>query len=104
MADSAAFEAACTGLEKQGALERLVARGTIRLVLKQAGLDPRTATARELAVAVRRLLPAELAARGVAEPDALGASVAEALEGLGSRAGGGRDTPEAIFARLGGNG
>jgi hypothetical protein len=52
MADSAAFEAACTRLEESGALDRLAARGTIRLVLKAAGLEPKGVTARELVVAV----------------------------------------------------
>ena len=100
MTDSAAFDAACASLERNGTLDRLVARGTIRLVLKQAGLEPKTVTARELAVAVKRLLPAELAARGVPAPEVVCASIAEALQRVESRAA--SDTPEAIFARLGG--
>ena len=100
MADSAAFEAACTALERSGALDRLVARGTLRLVLKAAGLEPKTATARDLVVAVKRLLPAELAARGVGRPDALCASVADALGGVAEDRSSG-DTPEEVFARLG---
>ena len=100
MADSAAFEAACASLEEVGALDRLVARGTIRLVLKEAGLESRTVTGRELAVAVERLLPAALSAHGVPEPEPLCASIAKALERVENRVA--DDTPEAIFARLGG--
>jgi len=100
MAESAAFEAACAALEQSGALDRLAARGTIRLALKQAGLEPRTATARELRVVAGRLLPAELAARGVAEPDAVCAAIAKALEGVESTPA--SETPDAVFARLGG--
>jgi hypothetical protein len=98
--DSTAFEAACTRLEQSAALDRLVARGTIRLVLKEAGLDPKTVTGRALAVAVERLLPAALSSRGVAEPERLSASIARVLESIEPRAAG--DTPEAIFGRLGG--
>ena len=100
MADSAAFEAACACLEQSGALDRLVARGTIRLALKAAGLEPKSVTARELAVAVERLLPPELSARGIAEPGAVCASIARALEGV--QDGASSETPEAVFARLGG--
>lgn len=99
MADSAAFEAACAGLEDSGALDRLAARGTIRLVLKEAGLEPKTVTARELGVVVERLLPAALETRGVSEPTAPCAAIRRALERVTDRAG---DTPDAIFARLGG--
>jgi hypothetical protein len=101
MAESAAFEAACTRLEEGGALDRLAARGTIRLVLKKAGLEAKTVTSHALTVAVERLLPAELSARGVAEPAPVCASIAEVLRAVENRAG--DDTPEAVFARLGGS-
>lgn len=101
MAESTAFEAACTSLEENGALDRLAARGTIRLALKEAGLEPKTVTAKELRVVATRLLPRELKSRGVPEPEALAALIARALEGIdeGSRS----DTPDAVFARLGGS-
>lgn len=101
MPESAAFEAACNCLEQSGSLDRLAARGTVRLALKQAGLDPKAVTARELVVVARRLLPAELQARGVSDADGLCTRIAKALEGIESS--GGADTPEAIFARLAGS-
>jgi hypothetical protein len=99
--ESSAFEAACSCLEKSGSLDRLAARGTVRLALKQAGLDPKAVTARELVVVARRLLPAELQARGVADSEALCTRIAKALESVDSGSSG--DTPEAIFARLAGS-
>jgi len=99
MAESAAFEAACTCLEQSGALDRLAARGTIRLALKQAGLEPKTVSARQLGVVLEKLLPAELTSRGISAPDELIRRISKALENVDGGARG--DTPEAIFARLG---
>ena len=102
MAESAAFEAACTCLESSGVLDRLAARGTIRIALKQAGLEPKAVTARQLGVVLEKLLPAELASRGIPSPGELCARIGKALESVD--AGAARaDTPEAIFARLAGS-
>jgi hypothetical protein len=100
MADSAAFEAACACLEQASSLDRLSARGTIRLALKEAGLEAKTVSARELEVVVKKVLPGELAARDVATPDAVCERIAKALQGLGGSAT--ADSPEAVFARLAG--
>jgi hypothetical protein len=102
MAESAAFEAACTCLEQSGSLDRLAARGTIRLALKQAGLEPKTVSARQLDVVLTKLLPAELTSRGITAPQELCARISKALAGVdaGARA---ADTPESIFARLAGS-
>jgi hypothetical protein len=102
MADSSAFEAACACLEQSSSLDRLAARGTIRLALKEAGLEAKTVTARQLEVVVNKVLPAELAARDVATPDAVCARIATALRGLDGAGAVGADTPEAVFARLAG--
>jgi hypothetical protein len=101
MAESAVFEAACSCLEQEGSLDRLAARGTIRLTLKQAGLEPKTVTARQLDVVLKKLLPAELTSRGIPAPDELCARISKALEGIDS--GARSDSPEAIFARLAGS-
>jgi hypothetical protein len=100
VAESAAFEAACNSLEQSSSLDRLAARGTIRLALKQAGLDAKSVTAQQLVVVVKRLLPAELTSRGVADPDSLCTAIARALEGVAG--GAAAETPEAVFQRLGG--
>ena len=69
MADSAAFEHACASLEQLTPLSRLEARGTIRIVLKEAGFAPASVTASDLRVLFRAVLPQELAARGVVETE-----------------------------------
>jgi hypothetical protein len=99
MAESAAFEAACTCLEESGALDRLAARGTIRIALKQAGLEPKAVTASQLRVVLDKLLPTELTSRGVATPAELCARIRKALEGVEPAKS--TESPEAIFARLG---
>jgi hypothetical protein len=105
MADSHAFEAACEALERAGGMERLAARGTIRLALKQAGLDAQSVTADQMRVAAARVLPGELRARGVADPAAIERAIVTALAGVrAGAADGAPDSPEAIFARLGGRG
>jgi DNA-directed RNA polymerase subunit beta' len=66
MPDSTAFEYACTELEAQTALDRLASRGTIRIALKQAGLEARSVAPEQLAVVVQKILPAELSSRSAA--------------------------------------
>ena len=100
MADSPCFELACEVLERDTALGRLEARGTIRLTLKAAGLDARDVTPEQMGMAVDKLLPRELAARGVANGGAICAAVKAKLVGVKSSRSG--DSPEAVFARLGG--
>jgi hypothetical protein len=101
MAESAAFEAVCASLEQNSSLDRLEARGTMRLALKQAGLDPKAVTGRQLAAVLEKLLPAELASRGIASPEALCTRIGAALASVDASAR--TDTPEAIFARLAGS-
>lgn len=99
MAEATTFDFVCDELERGTSLDRLEARGTVRIAAKQAGLDPNTATPAELAVVVEKVLPGELASRGIEGA----ASLCEALaKRVAVRApGDARETPEAIFARLG---
>ena len=48
MPDSAAFEWTCNELEERCSLDRLEARGTVRLALKQAGLEARSVTPEQM--------------------------------------------------------
>ena len=100
MADSRCFELACEVVERDTSLDRLQARGTIRLALKAAGLDARDVTPEQMSIAVARLLPGELKARGIENGDAVCAALEARLVGMESSHG--ADTPEAVFARLGG--
>jgi hypothetical protein len=100
MADLTAFEHACEGLERLTNLSRLEARGTMRIVLKEAGLDPGSVKAGELRVVAKKTLPKQLAARGVEDAESVCERLGSELGGIQDTAGG--DTPEAVFARLGG--
>jgi hypothetical protein len=100
VADSAVFEWACEELERASGLSRLQARGTLRLVLGQAGLDPRSVRAAQLRVIALRLLPKELRARGLENVDEIceGLSACPAsTEPSGAEA----DDTEEVFKRLG---
>jgi hypothetical protein len=99
MADSIAFTTACETLEGSTSLDRLEARGTVRLALKQAGLDAGTVSPSQLRVVVEKVLPVELESRGV-DPGAIG-GVISALNGLSDGGVIAGDSPEAIFSRLG---
>lgn len=97
-AESAAFEVACDVLEAGTSLERLEARGTVRLALKQAGLSPKSVSPDQLAVVAERLLPHELLARGIG-PDLVCPQLREALGRL--EVTDADDAPEALFVRMG---
>jgi hypothetical protein len=103
MAGSSAFEWLCTALEESTTLERLEARGTVRIALKEAGLEPRTVTPDELRVVAQKILPRELRNRGVPNEAALCDRMVAGLQVLERQSGGqATDTPDAIFRRLGG--
>ena len=99
MAASAAFDRVCADLEAASVFTTLEARGTVRLALKQAGFDPKAVTGAQLAVVVRRVLPRELELRGIEDAEALCERLAGSVESLPPEDG---DTPEEVFARLGG--
>jgi len=100
MADSPSFELACEALERDTSFDRLEARGTVRLALKAAGLDARSVTPDQMRVVVKNILAGELASRGVENGDRVCAALGESLAGLAI--GHVAETPEAVFARLGG--
>lgn len=102
MADSAAFEWACDTLERTSSLSRLEARGTVRLILKEAGLASASVKPGDLRVAVERLMPAALASRGIDDADRVCGELCSGLAVLPAAAGGGAEAPEAIFSRLAG--
>jgi len=100
MSDSEAFDFVCDQLEQGSSLDRLAARGTVRLALKQAGLEARSVSPDEMGVVVEKLLPKELATRGIEGGEAL---CAKLKQGLGSLAPGrAAESPDAVFRRLGG--
>jgi hypothetical protein len=94
------FDFAAERLEAATSFSRLEARGTLRLALREAGLD-HTAGSGELVVVLRRVLPRELGARGVASGDSVCEGIARAVSQQpfdAPRA----ETAVEVFRRLGG--
>jgi hypothetical protein len=94
------FEWVSDEIERATSLDRLAARGTVRIALREAGLEPSSLDQRQLVVVLERVLPAQLAARGVADAESVCAGLRTRLPSAAPRASG--DTPETIFHRLAG--
>jgi len=99
MAESQAFDRVCIMLEHLTELNRLEARGTVRIALKQAGLKSDSVRADEMVVAISAILIGELEARGIAEAADLCGKITDSLSRIDEAAR--DDAPEDIFARLG---
>lgn len=104
MADAPAFDWICNELEQRSALDRLEARGTVRIALKEAGLDSRSLTADQVRVVLEKVLPKELESRGVADAGSLCTGLAASLKqaAAGWAEGSGAESPEDVFRRLAG--
>ncbi|HKE12445.1 MAG TPA: hypothetical protein VKE73_12835 [Myxococcota bacterium] len=100
MSASTVFERTCSELAQATSFDTLSARGTVRLALKSAGLDPGEVTSGQMLVVLQRLLPGELKARGVKEPESVCATIAARIDGLAPEAP--AQSVEAVFRRLGG--
>jgi len=79
MAVSPVFEWVSAELERRTPLSRLEARGTIRLLLKQRGLEPGSVNAAQMDVVIRRLLPPALEVRGIEDAESVSNELAPAL-------------------------
>ena len=101
MSVARSFAHVCEALESKTQLNRLEARGTVRIALREAGLDVSSVTARQMSVVVERILPGELQSRGVGDTDSICRDLVRSLASLPSD--GASETPESVFGRLGGN-
>jgi hypothetical protein len=99
MAESVAFSFVCEQLEQRTSLDRLEARGTVRIALKQAGLEAGSVVPDQMEVVLERLMPGELASRAVEGAESLCAELIRAVAGLSVETA--ADSPESVFARLG---
>jgi hypothetical protein len=95
------FEFVAARLEEATSLDKLEARGTVRIALKEAGLDPRSVTVEQMAVMLVRAMPKELGSRGVEGADEVCRGLATAVKGFSEGAAVRTETPEDIFRRLG---
>jgi hypothetical protein len=101
VSETRSFTSVCERLDSLTKLDRLEARGTVRLALKEAGIDPAAVSPREMSVVLEKVLPAELRARGVASPESICRELAASLSTLPREEG--SDSPDRIFARLAGS-
>lgn len=101
MSTSPAFEWTATRMEGLFGLSRLEARGTLRHLLKDAGLEPETVQPAHLEVALTRLLPKLLKSRGVPNSEPACASLARDLTEAKLEGGDSKAAPESVFKRLG---
>ena len=99
MNGSSAFTWTCAEIERATSLSELVARGTVRLALKQAGLEAQTVSGKEMAIVLREILPQELANRAVADSKRLCSDLAARIL---TRNFEGSDAVAEVFQRLGG--
>ncbi len=98
------FDLAAERLEHHTSLDRMEARGTLRLVLKESGLDPKRVTPGQLCVVLANVMPRELKTRGVGDP----AAVCNAVTGDLTESWALTDMPpssdpDEVFGRLGGD-
>jgi hypothetical protein len=100
MSTSPVFEWLCTELATRTGFDALKSRGTLRLALQSAGVEPRTLSKEHALVVVERVLPRELGLRGVANAPAVCTELALALR-LMTFAKAGPESADAAFARLG---
>lgn len=100
MSTSPVFDWLATELETRTGLDALKSRGTLRLALHGAGLEPRTLTKEQASVVIDKILPGELKLRGFSSAPSMCMHLAAALR-LMVFSSSGPEAAEAAFARLG---
>ena len=99
--DTALFDLAADSLEQHSAFDRLEARGTLRIALKAAGVDPKNLTGAQLQVVFEKVMPGELESRGVSNArDVCAAVLADLARASGAAAVASATSPDDIFRRL----
>ena len=101
VADSPAFGWTCEELERETDLDRLEARGTVRIALKSSGLEAGSVLPDQMRVVIERVLPGELIARGVTGAEAICSRLASRVGSVDS--GAVSESPDEVFRRLGGS-
>ena len=95
------FDFVADELERRTDLAKLEARGTVRLALKEAGLDARTVTAEQMAVMLQKVMPGEMRSRGIDAAQSICEGIVTALKAAHPTSGSpDTESPEAIFRRL----
>ena len=95
------FDFVAERLEHHTGFSQLEARGTLRIALKAAGLEPKNLTGAQLQVVFEKVMPGELERRGVSNmQDVCAAVLVDLGSAGGAAAGAGATSPEEIFRRL----
>jgi hypothetical protein len=98
------FDIAAEKLEGSTEMDRLAARGTLRIAIKEAGLDPHKLTIPQLRAVFEKLMPKELDARGVgdaaAKCEATMDEIARSADAIDIAS---SASPDDVFKRLGGS-
>lgn len=102
MAASEVFDWVADQLVERTMLTRLEARGTVRLVVRDAGLNPETVAAFQMRIVLTRLMPSALEKRRIEGAKELCATIADTLDSFeGSTP---REDAYDVFERLEGRG
>lgn len=99
MSPPSLFDALAAELEARTSFNSLEARGTLRLALRKAGLEPGKLTREHTTALVEKILPEELRARGVDEVEGVCHALLERIAGLPDESAEGH-RPETLFERL----
>ena len=95
------FDVTAQKLEQHTGFSQLEARGTLRIAVKSAGLDPRSLALDELRVVFEKLMPGELEQRGVSDTAGACAAVMRDLESAPIAAtDSSSSNPDDVFRRL----
>ena len=98
------FDCATEKLESLTDLDRLEARGTLRIALKEAGLDAQTLTLPQLKAVFERVMPQQLELRAVDDAQAICSAVIKEVRMAGIETNdGAANSADEIFGRLGGH-
>ncbi len=99
--DATLFDFAADRLEHHTGLDRLEARGTLRIALKAAGLQPKSMTGAQLQVVFEQVMPGVLDNRGVSDvQDVCAAVLADLASARDAAADASASSPDDIFRRL----
>jgi hypothetical protein len=97
------FECAADKLETLTELDRLEARGTLRIALKEAGLDAKSLTLPHLETVFERVMPEQLKLRAVDDVQAICSAVMKEVRMANvPSAEGTASSADEVFGRLGG--
>jgi hypothetical protein len=99
VSEAPAFTFVCQELGAATSWSELESRGTVRIALKSAGFDAKTVSADQMQAVLAKVMPAELRARGCADPERIVRDIELRLRSASLAPA--ADSPEDVFARLG---